>query len=113
MRSVVIPSGVSRLVSKTSRIHSRGDFLLPFPDYPCNARSFVQLDARLLPYWHTLFDVCPGVAQARSTRRLEHISQFYDLGVPQSSIAELDLLPECLPLVTHVDLSGAHPRRTH
>jgi uncharacterized repeat protein (TIGR04061 family) len=61
MRSVVIPSGVSRLVSKTSRIHSRGDFLLPFPDYPCNARSFVQLDARLLPYWHTLFDVCPGL----------------------------------------------------
>lgn len=61
MRSVVIPSGVSRLVSKTSRINSRGDFLLPFPDYPCNARSFVQLDARLLPYWHTLFDVCPGL----------------------------------------------------
>ena len=61
MRSVVIPSGVSRLVSKTSRINSRGGFLLPFPDYPCNARSFVQLDARLLPYWHTLFDVCPGL----------------------------------------------------
>lgn len=40
---------------------NRGDFLLPFPDYPCNARSFVHLDARLLPYWHTLFDVCPAL----------------------------------------------------
>lgn len=39
----------------------RADFLLPFPDYPGNARSFVHLDTRLLPYWHTLFDVCPGL----------------------------------------------------
>jgi uncharacterized repeat protein (TIGR04061 family) len=61
MRSVVIPSGVSRLVSTASGINSRGDLLSPFPDYPCNARSFVRLDARLLPYWHTLFDVCPGL----------------------------------------------------
>jgi uncharacterized repeat protein (TIGR04061 family) len=34
---------------------------VPFPDYPGNARSFVHLDARLLPYWHTLFDVCPAL----------------------------------------------------
>ena len=61
MRSVAIPSGASRLVSKASRVSSRGDFLLPFPDYPSNARCFVHLDARLLPYWHTLFDVCPGL----------------------------------------------------
>lgn len=33
----------------------------PFPDYPGNARSFVHLDSRLLPYWHTLFDVCPAL----------------------------------------------------
>ena len=33
----------------------------PFPDYPGNARSFVHLDAGLLPYWHTLFDVCPAL----------------------------------------------------
>ncbi len=33
----------------------------PFPDYPGNARSFVHLDAKLLPYWHTLFDVCPAL----------------------------------------------------
>ena len=61
MRSVVITSGVSRLATKTSRLSSRGDFLLPFPDYPGNARCFVHLDTRLLPYWHTLFDVCPGL----------------------------------------------------
>ncbi|MBZ9783771.1 putative natural product biosynthesis protein [Pseudomonas sp. REP124] len=46
-------------MSKKSRVINRGDFLLPFPDYPGNARCFVHLDARLLPYWHTLFDVCP------------------------------------------------------
>lgn len=28
---------------------------------PSNACGFVHLDARLLPYWHTLFDVCPGL----------------------------------------------------
>jgi uncharacterized repeat protein (TIGR04061 family) len=56
-----LPSGHTRLVSKTARMGRRDDFLLPFPDYPCNARSFVHLDARLLPYWHTLFDVCPGL----------------------------------------------------
>ncbi len=33
----------------------------PFPDFPGNARSFVNLDRTLLPYWHTLFDVCPGL----------------------------------------------------
>ncbi|MFJ2684288.1 putative natural product biosynthesis protein [Pseudomonas sp. NPDC087342] len=61
MRTVAIPSGASRLISNKSRVNNRGDFLLPFPDYPSNARCFVHLDARLLPYWHTLFDVCPGL----------------------------------------------------
>nr|WP_315968201.1 putative natural product biosynthesis protein [Pseudomonas veronii] len=61
MHSIAIPSGVSRLVSKKARVSSRGDFLLPFPDYPSNVRCFVHLDARILPYWHTLFDVCPGL----------------------------------------------------
>ncbi|MFJ7794334.1 putative natural product biosynthesis protein [Pseudomonas sp. NPDC096950] len=45
----------------TARVSSHMDFLLPFPDFPSNARCFVNLDARLLPYWHTLFDVCPGL----------------------------------------------------
>ncbi|MBT2372534.1 putative natural product biosynthesis protein [Pseudomonas fluorescens] len=57
----LLPSGAARLVSKTSRSQPRGDVLLPFPDYPSNSRCFVHLDARLLPYWHTLFDVCPGL----------------------------------------------------
>lgn len=33
----------------------------PFPDYPSNARSFIALDTRLLPYWHMLFDLCPAL----------------------------------------------------
>lgn len=53
--------GFSHPTSRKSRVDNRGDFLLPFPDYPGNARCFVHLDARLLPYWHTLFDVCPGL----------------------------------------------------
>ena len=61
MRALATPAGASRLVSKSTRLRNQGDFLLPFPDYPGNARSFVHLDARLLPYWHTLFDVCPGL----------------------------------------------------
>lgn len=44
---------------------------LPFPDYPCNARTFVKLDARLLPYWHTLFDVCPGLLKLDPPEGLE------------------------------------------
>ncbi len=30
-----------------------------FPDYPSNARSFIALDSKLLPYWHLIFDLCP------------------------------------------------------
>lgn len=47
------------MMEKISRGESRISYRLPFPDYPSNARSFVHLDARLLPYWHALFDVCP------------------------------------------------------
>lgn len=32
-----------------------------FPDYPSNARSFIALDAKLLPYWHLLYDLCPSL----------------------------------------------------
>ena len=32
-----------------------------FPDYPSNARSFIALDAGLLPYWHLLYDLCPNL----------------------------------------------------
>ncbi|WP_313089119.1 putative natural product biosynthesis protein [Pseudomonas sp.] len=47
------------MMERFTRTDSRARFRLPFPDYPSNARSFVHLDARLLPYWHALFDVCP------------------------------------------------------
>lgn len=54
----VLPAGASRLVSKASR-RLRAEPLRP--DYPSNSRCFVHLDARLLPYWHSLFDICPGL----------------------------------------------------
>lgn len=30
-----------------------------FPDYPSNARTFITLDSKLLPYWHLIFDLSP------------------------------------------------------
>lgn len=61
-----------------TRAHAtrNAEFLLPFPDYPCNARSFVHLDARLLPYWHTLFDVCPGLMKLDPPEGLELFRRF-------------------------------------
>ena len=54
----LLPAGASRLVSKASR---RLRVEPTLPDYPSNSRCFVRLDARLLPYWHTLFDICPAL----------------------------------------------------
>lgn len=54
----LLPAGASRLVSKASR-RLRTEPALA--DYPSNSRCFVNLDARLLPYWHTLFDICPAL----------------------------------------------------
>ncbi|MFC6298014.1 putative natural product biosynthesis protein [Pseudomonas sp. CCM 7893] len=59
--SYLLPSGAARLVSKASRRPLRGDLQLPAAEYPSNSRCFVHLDARLLPYWHTLFDICPAL----------------------------------------------------
>lgn len=59
-----------------ARPRGRGGFLLPFPDYPCNARNFVHLDARLLPYWHTLFDVCPSLLKLDPPEGLELFRRF-------------------------------------
>ena len=53
-----LPAGASRLVSKASR-RLRAEPARP--DYPSNARCFVRLDARLLPYWHSVFDICPAL----------------------------------------------------
>ncbi|WP_339560973.1 putative natural product biosynthesis protein [Pseudomonas sp. EA_65y_Pfl1_P113] len=53
-----LPAGASRLVSKASR-RLRAEPVPP--EYPSNSRNFVHLDARLLPYWHTLFDICPAL----------------------------------------------------
>ena len=54
----LLPAGASRLVSKASRrLHTEP----ARPEYPSNSRSFVHLDARLLPYWHSLFDLCPAL----------------------------------------------------
>ncbi|NVZ23852.1 putative natural product biosynthesis protein [Pseudomonas costantinii] len=54
----LLPAGASRLVSKASR-RLRAEPALP--EYPSNSRCFVHLDARLLPHWHTLFDICPAL----------------------------------------------------
>ncbi len=54
----LLPAGVSRLVSKASR---RPRAEPAQPEYPSNSRCFVHLDARLLPYWHALFDICPAL----------------------------------------------------
>ena len=54
----LLPAGANRLVSKASR-RLRAEPAPP--EYPSNSRTFVHLDARLLPYWHTLFDICPAL----------------------------------------------------
>jgi uncharacterized repeat protein (TIGR04061 family) len=54
----LLPAGASRLVSQASR-RLRAEPALP--DYPSNSRCFVHLDARLLPHWHTVFDICPAL----------------------------------------------------
>ena len=56
--NTLLPAGARRLVSKADRRLLAEPVL---PDYPSNARCFVHLDARLLPHWHTLFDVCPAL----------------------------------------------------
>lgn len=70
------PLTVSNVFDTPSRPARGSDFRLPFPDYPCNARSFVHLDARLLPYWHTLFDVCPGLLKLDPPEGLELFRRF-------------------------------------
>ena len=30
-------------------------------DYPRDSRAFVRIDSSLRVYWHTLFDICPGL----------------------------------------------------
>lgn len=67
---------VSNLFDTQARPARGSDSRLPFPDYPCNARSFVHLDARLLPYWHTLFDVCPGLLKLDPPEGLELFRRF-------------------------------------
>jgi uncharacterized repeat protein (TIGR04061 family) len=48
-------------MEKLARAPGKRPAVQPFPDYPANAHSFVQLDTHLLSYWHTLFDVCPAL----------------------------------------------------
>ena len=49
---------------------------MPFPDYPSKACSFVHLDAKLLPYWHLLFDVCPALLKIDPPDGLGIFKQF-------------------------------------
>ncbi len=47
-----------------------------FPDYPSNARSFISLDSRLLPYWHLIFDLCPSLLKLDPPEGLELFRRF-------------------------------------
>ncbi|HBC22788.1 MAG TPA: putative natural product biosynthesis protein, partial [Pseudomonas sp.] len=40
------------MMERFTRAESRVSYRLPFPGCPSNARSFLHLDAKLLPYWH-------------------------------------------------------------
>lgn len=47
-----------------------------FPDYPSNARTFISLDSKLLPYWHLLFDLCPSLLKLDPPDGLEFFRCF-------------------------------------
>lgn len=47
-----------------------------FPDYPSNARSFIALDAKLLPYWHLLYDLCPSLLKLDPPEGVELFRSF-------------------------------------
>ena len=69
----LLPAGASRLVSKAARrLHTEP----ARPEYPSNSRSFVHLDARLLPYWHTLFDICPALLKLDPPEGLDLFRSF-------------------------------------
>ena len=63
-------------MERFARAEGRAAYRLPFPDFPSHARSFVHLDARLLPYWHALFDVCPGLLKLDPPDGLNLFRQF-------------------------------------
>lgn len=48
----------------------------PFPDYPSNARSFIALDTKLLPYWHLLYDLCPSLLKLDPPEGIELFRSF-------------------------------------
>jgi len=64
------------MMERFTRAESRVSYRLPFPDYPSNARSFAHLDAKLLPYWHALFDVCPRLLRLDPPDGLQIFRQF-------------------------------------
>lgn len=64
------------LRSKTVLVANRSTGERIFPDYPSNARSFVALDSKLLPYWHLLFDLCPSLLKLDPPEGLELFRRF-------------------------------------
>lgn len=47
-----------------------------FPDYPGNARSFITLTPRLLPYWHLIYDLCPSLLRLDPPEGIELFRRF-------------------------------------
>ncbi len=68
----LLPAGASRLVRAPRRLRAEP---AP-PEYPSNSRCFVHLDARLLPYWHTLFDICPALLKLDPPEGLDLFRSF-------------------------------------
>ncbi|MCL7462918.1 putative natural product biosynthesis protein [Pseudomonas sp. NW5] len=63
-------------MEKLARLPAKRPAIQPFPDYPGNAHSFVQLDARLMPYWHALFDICPSLLKLDACEGIELFRHF-------------------------------------
>ncbi|WP_421556967.1 putative natural product biosynthesis protein [Pseudomonas kitaguniensis] len=55
--TLLLPAGAKHLVKVPRRLRAEP----ARPEYPSNSRCFVHLDARLLPYWHGVFDICPAL----------------------------------------------------
>ena len=45
-------------------------------DYPRDSRAFVRIDTSLRVYWHTLFDICPGLLALADPDGLEIFRPF-------------------------------------
>lgn len=83
-----------------------------FPDYPSNARTFITLDSKLLPYWHLIFDLCPILLKLDLPDGLKMFRLFmswaYRKQPPQDWTFHISLCRWLLNSKFATDLSAAH-----